>query len=117
MNNDDLLDPSVKSNNNGGGFNQLPLPNSTAVLVLGIISIAGCIFYGIPGLVCGIIAIVLHKKDKIMYESNPSAYELSYKNSRAGFVCGIIGLSLSIFFLLLVIFSVFISVAGLSMIR
>ena len=42
---------------------QRPLPNATAVLVLGIIAIVGCFCDGIPGLVCGIIALVLAGKD------------------------------------------------------
>ena len=80
------------------------LPNSTAVLVLGIISIATCWFYGIPGLVCGIISLVLFKKDNSLYKSNPSKYSVSsYKNLKAGQVCGIIGLSLSGLFVLYII--------------
>lgn len=79
------------------------LPNATAVLVLGIISIATCWIYGLPGIVCGIIAIALHQKDKKLYEENPQAYEHSYKNLKAGFICGIIGLSLSALFLVYII--------------
>ena len=41
-----------------------PLPNATAVLVLGIISIVGCFCYGIVGLICGIIALILASKAK-----------------------------------------------------
>ncbi len=39
------------------------LPNGTATLILGILSIPIC---G-PGLILGIIAIVLHKKDRETY--------------------------------------------------
>lgn len=101
MNEDELLDPTVKE----VGFNsrQQVLPNATAVLVLGILSIVGCFLYGLPGIVCGIIAIALHKKDKLQYESNPQAYENSFKNSRGGFICGIIGLSLSAAYLLILL--------------
>ena len=76
------------------------LPNATAVLVLGILSIVTCWLYGVVGLILGIIAIVLSKKDKEMYDTNPAAYEASYKNSKAGKICGIIGLCLSALFLL-----------------
>ena len=102
----DILDP--------GNLVQKPLPNATATLVLGIISLVTCIFYGVPGIACGIIAIVLHKKDKQLYATNPQAYEASFKNSKAGFICGIIGLSLSVLFILfLVIYFFFIfSVIG-----
>jgi len=80
------------------------LPNSTAVLVLGIISIVTCWLYGIPGLICGIIALILAKKDLALYKKNPNQYTLaSYKNLKAGQVCGIIGLCLSGLFVLYLI--------------
>ena len=79
------------------------LPNATAVLVLGILSIIGCVFWGIPGIIMGIIAVSMHKKDKTMYNSNPAKYEQSFKNSKAGNVCGIIGLSLSALYIVFVI--------------
>lgn len=77
-----------------------PLPNSTAVLVLGILSILGCFCYGIVGLILGIVALVLHKKDKELYLSNPTVYENSFKNSRAGYICAIIGLILGALYFL-----------------
>lgn len=79
------------------------LPNATASLVLGIISIVTCWLYGIPGIICGIIAIILHKKDKQIYQEDPVSYQQSFKNSKAGFVCGIIGLILSGLYILLLI--------------
>ena len=79
------------------------LPNSTLVLVLGIVSIVGCVMYGLPGIVCGILAISKHKEDKKVYEANPLGYEASYKNSKIGKICGVVGLSLSILFLLIMI--------------
>lgn len=88
-------------------FSGLPktLPNATATLVLGIVSIATCWLYGVPGVVCGIIALVLAKKDKAIYDSDPSAYANSYKNSQAGKICGLIGLILSGLFMLYIIFA------------
>jgi len=84
----------------GGGFGfgnmQQALPNATAVLILGILSIATCCCYGVIGLILGIIALVLSKKDKALYSSNPSFYtESSLKNLNAGRVCAIIGLVLN----------------------
>ena len=77
------------------------LPNATATLVLGIISIALCWAAGIPGIICGIIAIVLYRKDKKLYDAAPSKYvEASFKNAKAGFICGIIGLSFSALYLI-----------------
>lgn len=100
---DDLLDPGISESGNGGNSPK-SLVNANAILVLGICSIVGCIFYGIPGLVCGIIALVLHQKSKEIYLSDPAAYEASYKNAKAGFICAIIGTSLSaIYFIILVI--------------
>lgn len=103
---DDLLDPGVTSTNSNSNFSgaQKTIPNANAVLVLGIISIVGCILYGIPGLVCGIIALVLHKKVKATYLTNKPMYETSYKNAQAGYICAIIGTIISALFFLYVIF-------------
>jgi len=99
--NNDLLDPSATK---GSYYSNKTLPNATATLVLGICSIVGCIFYGVPGLVCGVIALVLHKKDKSIYQSDPMAFEMSFKNAKAGFICAIIGTSLSaLYFLILLL--------------
>ena len=89
------------------------VPNATSVLVMGIISIATCWLFGIPGVILGIIAIMMHKKDKALYQTNKPKYEQSFKNSKAGLVCAIIGLSLSalIFLYYLVVF-LFIAIAG-----
>jgi len=49
------------------------LPDSTAVLVLGILSIVlTCFFAGLP---LGIIGLVLPMKGRKMYEENPDLYE------------------------------------------
>lgn len=50
------------------------LPNSTLILVFGILAILGCCCYGVPGLIFGIIAIVLAKKAKALYMENPEIY-------------------------------------------
>lgn len=94
--------------NNNPQFGQQSLPNSTAVLVLGIISIVGCICYGIPGLICGIIALVMAGKAKKMLTENPTLYsESSVKNMNAGRICAIIGTILSaLYFLFFVVYLV-----------
>src|SRR5450631_3333974 len=75
---------------------QPTLPNATAALVLGIISIPTCSCGGIVGLVCGIIAIILGNKAVKLYQQNPGVYNLSsYNNANAGKICGIIGTILS----------------------
>lgn len=92
-------------------FGQQPLPNATAVLVLGIISIVGCFCYGIVGLILGIIAVVLAGKATKMYNDNPGMYsEASFKNMKAGKVCGIVGLSLSAVYIVILI--IYIAVLG-----
>jgi uncharacterized membrane protein len=62
--------------------------------------------------VLAIIAIVLSKKDKNLYNSNPAMYtESSLKNLNAGRICAIIGLVLSILVVLACI--VFIAMFGI----
>jgi hypothetical protein len=85
-------------------FQQTPLPNSTAVLVLGIISIVGCFCYGIIGLITSIIAMVLAKKDMALYNANASLYTpSSYNNLKAGRTCAIVGIILSALYFLAII--------------
>lgn len=103
---DDLLDPGIRSSGSsakGEYQGKGALPNASAVLVLGILSLVGCFLYGLPGLICGVIALGLHTKDKRIYESNKSFYEDSFKNSRAGWICAIIGTSLSALYFLFAI--------------
>lgn len=94
------------------GFNgmQQTLPNATVVLVLGILSIVTCCCYGVIGLILAIVALVLSKKDKVLYTLNMGAYtEGSFKNLNAGRICAIIGLILNILMILfyIVIIAVF----------
>lgn len=97
-------------------FGKQPLPNSTAVLVLGIISILGCYCVGIVGLICGIITLVLASKAQKLANENPEAYtEGSVKNMKAGRVCGIIGTSLSAIYFIFWIFYFMVLGAAFSM--
>lgn len=89
-------------------FLQQSLPNSTAVLVLGILSIFGCCFYGIPGLVLSIIALVLAKSDAELYRQNPERFtQSSYNNLKAGRICASVTISMLAVALLFIIFIVF----------
>lgn len=101
----------MTENQNYGNNNMLQaVPNSTAALVLGIVAIVGCIFYGIVGLVCGIIGLVLANKGIAQYNADPQAYtKSSFNNIKAGRVCSIIGICLSALYIILLI-------AGISMI-
>ncbi len=87
-------------------FNQqTSLPNATAVLVLGIISIVGCFCYGVVGLICGTIALVLASKDMSKLNASPELYTPgSVKNLKAGKVCAIIGVCLSALYFIFIIF-------------
>ena len=99
------------------GFNaQMPLPNATAVLVLGIIGIVGCFCYSLPGLICSIIALVLASKDMRLYNADPAAWTPgSLSNLKSGRICAIIGLSLSIlYFVVVVILIATVGIAALS---
>lgn len=80
------------------------LPNSTLILVLGIGSLVGCCFYGLPGILCSIIALVLSSGAKEIYNEDPAAYTLSsYKNLKAGITCAKIALICSIVIVVLVV--------------
>jgi ABC-type Fe3+ transport system permease subunit len=62
------------------------LPNATAVLVLGILSIVFCF-------ICGIVAMSLASGDRRRYAQEPHAYtSASYELLKAGRICAIIGL-------------------------
>lgn len=83
---------------------QQPLPNATVSLILGILSIPACCGYGITGLILGIVAIVLGNKDARLYMANPEMYTVaSYNNSKAGKICGIIGVVLGSLYVLIII--------------
>lgn len=82
------------------GQPQIALPNATAVLVLGIISIVMCCCYG-GGLILGIIALVLASKDMKRYLANPAMYTSgSFSNLKAGRICAIIAVAMSLVYLM-----------------
>jgi hypothetical protein len=83
------------------------LPNATSVLVLGIIAIIGSFCYGIVGLICGIIGLILANRDRKLYNESPGLYSpSSYGTSSAGRTCSIIGIVLSSLIIIVVIFYV-----------
>lgn len=70
-------------------------------LVLGICSFVGCMLYGLPGIVCAILAIVFANKVRrgvAAGEMNVSSLGMA----NAGRICGIVGLCASIAYLLLI---------------
>nr|WP_299069666.1 CCC motif membrane protein [uncultured Allomuricauda sp.] len=84
---------------------QQKLPNSTLILVFGIISIVTCCCYGILGLIFGIIALVLANKATKLYMENPEMYE-GYKNVKTGKILAIIGVVLNVLFLIYIIWAI-----------
>lgn len=81
---------------------QQKLPNSTLILILGILSIITCCCYGIIGLIIGVITIVLANKATQLYNENPELYS-GYSNVKTGRILSIIGIVLSALYLILII--------------
>ena len=72
-------------------FNKTPLPNSTAIFVIGLCSVIFTCFF--IGLVLGIIGLVMAREPRAMYRDNPHLYE-GHGLMQAGFVLSIIGVCL-----------------------
>ena len=87
---------------------QYHLPYSNTVLVLGILSIVFSIWYfSILGIILSVIALVLAKKDRILYANNRLQFTLSsYKNLNTGRVCAIIGLVIAVVFFFIMLLAV-----------
>jgi hypothetical protein len=78
------------------------LPNSTLILVFGILSIITCCCYGVIGLILGIVALVLANKATALYKTAPENY-LGFGNVKAGKIMAIIGIILSVMYLIFMI--------------
>lgn len=70
------------------------LPNSTLILIFGILSIIGCCCYGVLGIIFGIITLVMSKRATEIYNAEPELYT-GYQNVKTGKILAIIGLVLS----------------------
>ena len=96
--------PDLLVSSTGNNLNQQNLPNSTIALVLGIISIIGSLCYGIVGLICGIVGLILANKDRRLYQAAPELYQSSsYGTSNAGRTCSIIGIILSSLLIVIIV--------------
>lgn len=84
------------------------VPNSTLILIFGILSIIACCCGGLPGLIFGIVALFLAKSAKETYTTNPELYS-GYGNVSTGRVLAIIGIVLSSLYLvaMIVYFSIY----------
>ncbi|MFD1096206.1 CCC motif membrane protein [Salegentibacter chungangensis] len=78
------------------------LHNSTLILVFGILSILGCCFYGVLGIIFGIITLVMARRASRVYYTNPDIYT-GYNNVKTGRILAIIGIVLSIIFFIFTI--------------
>jgi len=81
------------------------LPNSTLILVFGILSIITCWCYGVLGLILGIVALVLANKAIALYKTAPENY-LGFGNVKAGKIMAIIGIVLSVAYLIFIIWAI-----------
>lgn len=86
------------------------LPNSTLILIFGILSLLSCCCYGLPGLIFGIVALVMAKKAKETYLQNPELYS-GYGNVKTGRILAIIGIVLSVLYILAIV--VYLAVYGI----
>lgn len=93
---------NYRNNSPGRGY-------SIACLILGICGIVFCFCYGIVGVICSIVALVLHGKAVEL-----DGFESSY--AKAGKICAIIGIVIGVIYLILTILAVVfsMSVGGLS---
>ncbi len=82
------------------------LPNATAVMILGILSLVTCCCYGIFGLIFSGIALILANKDMKLYKENPELYS-NYGNLNTGRIIAIIGLILSSIFILYLVYLIY----------
>lgn len=79
------------------------LPNATAVLILGILSIPTCFCWGIIGLILSIVALVLAHGDQKLYNQDSGPYH-NYSTLIVGRVFATIGLVLSAVFFAMVVY-------------
>lgn len=87
------------------------LPNSTASLVLGIISIVFACCCSIVGSVIGVIGLVLANKAIALHNVDPSVYK-GFDNAKAGKILNIIGIVLGAIMLVVGIMQI-INVGGI----
>ena len=97
----------------GGGFYHTPfqanLPNSNTILVLGILSLVFCWWHVLSfiGIVLSIVTISLARKELSLFYLQPNNFTLSSLNNvKAGRVCAIIGLIISILVFIVAILTI-----------
>jgi len=102
--------PAPPTQHQPGGQPQTQGKAITA-MVLGICSIPACALYGIPGVICGVLALVFAKQASSAIEAG-TAPASSAGFVKAGKICGIIGLSISALYFLIMLVMIIIAVAA-----
>ena len=83
------------------------LPNATAVMVIGILSVITSLCYGLIGIILGIVALAIAKKDMKAYQENPDGYD-NYSNLNTGRICAIVGICVgAVIFIIAIIYILF----------
>lgn len=72
------------------------IKGSRTIIILGILSFAGCVFYALPGTVISLIGILKFRKVKALADTNKHVYEDAYVDARVGLTLCIIGFLTSI---------------------
>ncbi len=106
-----VSDYQETQNSNSSGNYQMrpPLPNATAVFVLGILSIFGCFCFGFVGIILAIIAVYLSNRDRDLYFQHRDTFsDDSWRQLNTGRTIAIVGLSLSVIYLAFILIKVFI---------
>lgn len=80
------------------------LPNDVLIIILGVLSIIVCCFWGV-GIIIGLIAVYLASNATKMYKENPDGYD-NYSNIKVGRILAIIGIVLSFIYLLFIIWAI-----------
>ncbi len=102
------MENSGQAINIGKDLKREQVPNNMAVLILGILSIIpGVVFFGLLGIILGIITLSIAAGAMELINQNPGKYtKSSIQLVKAGRICGIIGLILSsLFMIILFIFA------------
>lgn len=85
-------------------FHSQMLPTSGKAItsmVLGICSIPMCVLYGVPAMICGVLAIIFSRIAKAQIQQGEAGAN-SKGMATAGMICGIIGLGLGLVYICIV---------------
>lgn len=81
------------------------LPNATIAIVLSILGLLCCCFYGVPGLILGGIALILVNQDEKKYRAQPENYT-NYSTVKTAKILAIIAIVLGAIWLSWMIYSI-----------